>query len=228
MNIIYQEREHIINNNNTAQHNIESFVETLDKSIKELYIHIELFGNVDCSFLNDYKSLQTIVFQEGSLTGISNLPQSLLHLEIRKNLLVELENLPQHLRTLKIEHNYLTFLDLANTKHLEEVHATFNKLTDIKLPFSIVTCVLNNNNLKHLDMKDYIKLETLNVSENPVLLLENITHIKNLIKDENQMVPISAHQDESSDFVEEAMQAMTYKEALNKYFVLKSKYENKC
>ncbi len=228
MNIIYQEREHIINNNNTAQHNIESFVETLDKSIKELHIHIELFGNVDCSFLNDYKSLQTIVFQEGSLTGISNLPQSLLHLEIRKNLLVELENLPQHLRTLKIEHNYLTFLDLANTKHLEEVHATFNKLTDIKLPFSIVTCVLNNNNLKHLDMKDYIKLETLNVSENPVLLLENITHIKNLIKDENQMVPISAHQDESSDFVEEAMQAMTYKEALNKYFVLKSKYENKC
>ena len=90
MNIIYQEREHIINNNNTAQHNIESFVETLDKSIKELHIHIELFGNVYCSFLNDYKSLKTIIFQQGSLTGLSNLPQSILHVEIKKNLLVEM------------------------------------------------------------------------------------------------------------------------------------------
>ena len=228
MNIIYQEREHIINSNNTAQHNIESFVETLDKSIKELHIHIELFGNVDCSFLNDYKSLQTIVFNEGSLTGISNLPETLIHLEIKKNLLVEMETLPQHLRTLKIEDNYLTFLDTSTLKHLEELHVTYNKLTDIKLPPSIITCVLINNNLKHLDVKDFVKLETLNVSENPLLLLENSSFIKNLTKDENQITPISASYVDSSTFVDDVVQAITYKEALNKYFTLKTKYENKC
>lgn len=228
MNIIYQEREHIINSNNTAQHNIESFVETLDKSIQELHIHIELFGNVDCSFLNDYKSLKTIIFQQDSLTGLSNLPQSILHVEIKKNLLVEMETLPQQLRTLKIEDNYLTFLDVSNLKHLEELHVTHNKLTDIKLPLSIIDCVLINNNLKQLDVKDFVKLETLNVSENPLLLLENSSFIKNLTIDENQITPIGASYIDSSTYIEEAVQAITYKEALNKYLALKTKYENKC
>ena len=100
MNVIYQEREDILRENNTAQTEFENILKNLDlTNTIELNIYTSLFGDLDLSILENeqYKFIRSLIFNEGSITSIKNIPNEISKLVISGNLLTELENLPKSL-----------------------------------------------------------------------------------------------------------------------------------
>ena len=91
MNIIISEREDIINNNNFAQQQLVSILESLDSpNINELNISTSLQGDLDLTILSNekYSKIKKIIFNEGQITKIVNIPKHINSLECKKNLLI--------------------------------------------------------------------------------------------------------------------------------------------
>ena len=139
MNFIHQEREEVIKLNNIAQTQIVDILKNIDSvNTIDLNVNMPLSGDLDLSVLEDYKQLRNIMFTEGRITSIRNIPEKIQKIEISKNLLIDLENLPKGLLHLDINDNYLKFLDLSYLEQLEVLYCENNKLTEVKLPKSII------------------------------------------------------------------------------------------
>ena len=69
--MIEEERENIINNENTAQERFERIVETLTKPVKKIIIPEPLSGDIDLSSLKELGVgiPDEIIFQKGKITN---------------------------------------------------------------------------------------------------------------------------------------------------------------
>ena len=92
MNIIQVKRESIIRENNTAQYEFSNIINNLNTNISELNIKIPLHGTLDLTILSEkgFDNIKTIIFGEGEITNIYNVPEGVNKLICAKNLLVEL------------------------------------------------------------------------------------------------------------------------------------------
>ena len=164
MSLIYEERESIIKDNNTAH---------LDLSI--------------CKF----PKLRSIIFGEGKITNIVNIPQHISKLVCAGNLLVELNDLPSSLLQLDCARNYLTTIDLSKIPNIQELHCEENKISELSaLPKSLIALYCDKNKLRHIDLKDMKNLRTLHVSNNPLIIVENLPEtIHEFVSENNPMDP---------------------------------------
>ena len=77
MNFIHQEREEVIKSNNIAQTQIVDILKNIDSvNTIDLNVNMPLSGDLDLSVLEDYKQLRNIMFTEGRITSIRNIPEN--------------------------------------------------------------------------------------------------------------------------------------------------------
>ena len=83
MSIIDSQRQQIIAENNTAQDELEGIISRLDPNTKQLVFSTPLHGDVDFAILGrlGFRNVETIIFEDGEITTIKNLPKSLLVLK---------------------------------------------------------------------------------------------------------------------------------------------------
>ena len=163
MSLIYEERESIIRENNTAQTVFSDIIKDLKSDVVELNINTHLDGDVDLSICN-FPKLRTVIFKEGKITNIINVPQHVTKLVCAGNILIELNDLPNSLLHLDCDRNYLTTIDFKKIPNIQELHCDDNKIEDFGvLPKSIVALYCDNNRLKHIDLKDMKDLKTLHI-----------------------------------------------------------------
>ena len=91
MNIVQEEIQSIIDENNIAQEQFSEFLQDKNNMVSELHIEDRLHGELDLSILQDngFKNVTSILFEEGELISISNIPDNLEKLVCPSKLLTE-------------------------------------------------------------------------------------------------------------------------------------------
>ena len=235
MNIIHEQRESILTDNNNAQTDFVSILNGLKTDVTEINVKIPLQGELDLSILSEkgFERMTTLLFSEGEITGIRNIPTGISKLVCCKNLLVELEDLPGSLLYLNINHNYLTSFDFTKVPYLEELHCDDNKIQEFKnLPSSLTSLYCEQNKLKKLDLKGLKNLKTLHCSNNPLLMIDNLPEtIHDFVSENNSFGLVTNIEAENIDGDNDKDSVnidkkINYMEAIKSYFRLKNKYEN--
>jgi tetratricopeptide (TPR) repeat protein len=232
MNLLLEKREHIIREQNTAQ---VEFTYLLNKMTPGSVIEISqpLRGNLDLSILktSGWKNVKKIVFTEGELTNLSNIPDGLETLHCSKQLLIELENLPKSLIELECNLNYLKYISLKHLTHLKKLSITDNQLTELEdLPDELEELYCQNNQIGLLDFIDTKKLRILNVSNNRTIILKNIPpSIVDFQSENNPYIEYNYQEEKKKNKTTEDQveQKKNYLDALNLYFQMKRNYETK-
>lgn len=244
MNIIYQEREDIIANNNTAQTQIVSILERIRTSgegtkTNELLINEKLYGTVDFSILEEhgFRNIKTIHFQAvGHIVEITHLPKNLSHLYCSHQLLTEINGLPHGLEVFECNENYLETLDLTTTPKLKILKCANNRLNAIEnIPPLMEELICDNNEIRRLDLRSAEKLKVLHCSNNRTIVLEGFPSSVVDFQSENNPLFDPLHfcktegelLDLGADDANTTETKLNYKECLYEYFKLKDKYEKK-
>lgn len=234
MSIIHKKREEIIKNNNIAQRQFEDILSSLKStSTNELNVSMSLSGDIDLAVLEKkHDNIKKITFSSGDITSLRNIPNYLTELNVSKNLLTEMENIPKDIVELNISHNYLQNLDVSNATKLEILYCYNNKLEDIVFADNnnIQELYCENNDIRLLDIKKMPNLLFLNISNNNLIVLNNIDLTVNLrvFKSENTPLVNLSENIEVEDEKKEKKaieQEVDYIFALNNFFKLKKQYE---
>jgi hypothetical protein len=234
MNIIKEQREEVIRENNTAQQYTNALLNSLTRRTEILHIKDALHGDLDFSIISNtgFMFIHTIILQEGEITSIRNIPETVHTLICPKNLLFDLDDLPSSLTHLEIPHNYLTTFSFSTTPKLKVFHAEHNHLEELtKFSGELEEMHIQYNKFVSLDLRGFPLLKILNVSNNPITIIENLPeNIVDLIMDNTPSVEFRnsiAIPDVEPDKSDEGgiQQSINFKDALQKYFQLKSKYE---
>ena len=175
---------------------------------------------------------EEVIFEEGKITNLYNIPDGIETLKINNNILTTLEDLPSSLKYLQAEGNYLQKVIVSNLTELVDLHISHNNIQEInELPSSLTNFTITHNKIKMLDLKNIDNLENLNVSNNTITLIENFPEngIPNFIMENTPSIEFRGNIPENDEEKnkEKFKKKMEYKKALNAYFQLKSKYQKK-
>jgi hypothetical protein len=235
-NILRTQREYVMSVNNTAQQKLNSILETLNKQTNVIQIKEPLHGDIDLSDLREFGfgNIETLEFVEGEITTILGLPPTLKKLVCPKNLLFFIDDLPPALVHLDLAQNHIETIDLLELNALEVLNLSSNKVTKLDhLPPTLLELHVQDNRLTFLDLQGLTQLKTLNVSENKITVIENLPEtVVTLLVENNPAIefrhaPAVPKPTDSDTHYEEHAQKMTYQSALQEYFKLKQKYEEK-
>lgn len=232
MNIIEQQREQVIQNNNTAQTQLLSFLDNFSRQETTLYIQQSLHGDIDLSPLNTlgFGLINTIQFSKGEITSIQNIPKTVFSLNCQDNLLKTIDNLPSSLTYINLSGNVLDSINVSNLNKLQTLILSNNKLTSIEnLPSSLTELICDFNLLEQIDLQNLVNLTKLNISNNKITLVENMKDNIELIMENNPGI-IFRNSDMSnlhSGSIDDNINDTNYTDALYKYFQMKDAYEKK-
>lgn len=227
--IIEQIREEVIANNNTAQLSFNNLLNSYKQNIDELHLPFELHGDLDLSVIKTEKfnNLVKIVFREGELTSLKNIPGFMKVIECPHNLLKTLVDIPGSLTHLDIRENSIKTLDLKQASQLIVLHCEDNGLESIiNIPKNLEELYCEKNSLKILNLEGVSKLNTLHASYNPLLIVQNKPNALINYKNDNNMLFVhdtNIAEKESTD--KDILDKVNYAEALDNYFRIKQKYE---
>ena len=234
MNIIREQREHVLTQNNTGNEHIMSVLEKTNKRIETLVFKEALHGDLDFSIIKQmgFGLLSEIIINEGDVTSVSNLPVGLKKFTCNHNLLIGLENLPITLEELNVNNNYIDELKLDYLKELHVLHCESNRLTKLAdLPISLWEIHCDNNALLDTISLGKIRaLSVLHISNTNVHIIYDFPDVVSDFVMEN--TPSIEFRNASGDPAskrkgddEDQRRNKTYVDALNEYFKLKAKYE---
>jgi len=228
--IIEQIREDIIANNNTAQIMFNNLLMEHKQQIERLNIPFELHGDLDLSIIKSekYNNLVHLVFREGELTSLINIPGYMKVIECPHNLLKNLVDLPGSLTHLDIRENSITKLDLMKASSLVVLHCEDNGIEIISnLPKNLEELYCEKNNLKVLDLSGVSKLNTLHASSNSLLIVQNKPNsLVNYKNDNNSLSLYDTNVSDKEVTTKDILNKINYAEALDNYFRIKQKYES--
>ena len=196
---------------NDAQTIFETFLKKFPKKSRELiWSGRTLHGSLNLSCLEEFRirKLKTILFRDGCITELKNIPEGLEILHCEGNLLKELSALPTSLKQLHLKSNMLEKLNLSPCKELELLHISYNRLSELaNLPETLQTLLCDHNQIRVLDLKPNIHLTILRCQDNPELVLRKTgtTSIEWKTAKSNHK----------------------FREDLGKFFQIKSQYEKK-
>ena len=231
MNIILEQREDILNNNNTAQGQFSIFLKKTHKSSNIINVDQELNGDLDLSELlnNGFNKIEIIKFNKGKITSLTNIPKNIKELHIKDNILIELNDLPNSLEVLNIENNFLSKLDffgVANLKYLNISHNNFENLNN--LPTTLTELMCNNNKLTYINLFELNELKIMNASSNKISIIDNLPNgIIKLLVDNNPNIQYHNSSAIPNESNEDNVAKSNYFNSLNQYFKLKNEYEKK-
>ena len=197
MNIVQEEIQSIIDENNIAQEQFSEFLQDKNTMVSELHIEDRLHGELDLSILeqNGFNNVTSLIFEEGELIRIQNIPDHLEKLVCPYNLLTELTDLPTSLNYLDIQGNYISELDMLSVPNLTYLNINENQITTLEpLPKKMESLFANNNKLQSLDFQDVKNIRTGRVSpdilktiviesygsKTPLTQLSNINNLDNM------------------------------------------------
>ena len=238
MNIIREQREHIITNNNTGNTELANILENTNKQIETLVIKESLHGDLDFSIIKTmgFGLIKEITIHEGDVISISNLPEGLIKFSCTKNLLIELENLPKSIEELDVNNNYIEVFTLDYLKNLKVLNCASNRVTELKeLPSSIqeIHCE-NNSQLTSIHLGNIEQLNVLNVSNTNVHIIYDYPGVVDFkmentpsIEFRDAVENISLNNSNTENLEEEMKIKQDYIKGLDEYFLLKSNYEKK-
>ena len=226
MNIIEEQRQQIINNNNTAQNYIDSVIQNMNKLSDEMIISESLYGDINLSSLSEFK-INKIVFAPGSITSISHIPDSVSFLNISENLLVELDDIPKLIKHIDVNHNYLTAINLEDLKLLEVLNISHNQIETLPyLPPLLLELNCSNNKLTTLNLETSKKIETLDIGYNNITTIYGYPEsIINLDTTNNPSIEY-IDSDTTPEDTGKKVEKYDYFTSLNTYYKLKSLYED--
>ena len=221
--------------NRLSQHHMKfAQIERTHRFSNIFEIREPLHGDVDLSVFKDEKvsHIKTIIFAEGEITNLLNIPEGVQKIVCPNNLLVSLESLPSTLEHLEIPKNHLKKLDLSKLPNLTHLNINDNEFQEINsFPSDLIELYMDNNKLKHLDLRRVPDLEVLHISNNPITIIENLPeNIRDFqmentptIEFRNAVLLPELKRDLNEDA--DMNQRIDYEDALRKYFKLKNKYE---
>lgn len=226
MSILHQQRQDILLNDNTAQQRFEEILEQ-NGSDSTISIHMALNGDLDLSLMkNDkYKHIEELVFSEGYITSIEHIPTGIKKLTIAKNILISLDNLPQSLTFLDFCENEINSIDLSYLKNLEVLRCSDNKMEELILPKGLKELNIENNDIKHLNARDFPQLKNLNIKDNSLLIIDNINILSLDVFQTHNNPLINAGTNDTIEEQKENEDKVDYIESLNKYFQFKGAYD---
>jgi hypothetical protein len=236
MSIIREQRENVIQTNNTAQGVLIGILEKLEKRTSELIFYDDMHGNLDFSVLESegFHNIKSIILsKEGEITSISNLPNGLEKLKCNHQLLIELSDLPSSLEELDCQYNYIEHLELSKLNKLKVLQISNNHFRKLEnLPESLEELYCNNNRINILNLKDLLSLRVLHCSDNKSIIIEHLPpSIVDLKSENNPFLEINYANLHSNKKTggnnEDVEEKINYIDALNEYFKLKNTYEEK-
>lgn len=207
---------------NTAQQEFEDYLASLPKNTKEINVKTQLHGHLNLGVINKkmFPKLRHILFSNGRITSISNIPEKIEIFHCENNLLTELKNLPESLKDLHLSHNLLSTLDLAKAVSLENIYVSYNRIAVLNsLPKSLLLLKCDHNILTHIHLENAVFLRKLYCEGNPQLKLENIP---DTVVDGNFPQVLKQNLKKQGEIV-----SQDFLTGLSSYFRLKSEYEQK-
>jgi len=232
MNFIQEQKQHILEENNTAQRDLLDFLDHLLPNVDELIFKDPLNGDLDFSILKEcnFQKITAIVFKKGGITSIKNIPNSLVRLICNDNLLTNLDNLPESLVELELNGNGLSesTTDFTGLKNLKTLHISENHFTELEnLPSSLENLYCDSNFLKRISLEGIKQLKVLHCSNNPLVSIQQFPDtLQDFIMDNSTTVEIEKRSDMGIKRREQ-VESFDYDESLNTYFELKNAYETK-
>ena len=234
MNIIREQREHILTQNNTGNIQIRNVLEKTNKRIEILELKESLHGDLDFSIVKElgFGLLHEIIINEGDVTSITNLPAGIKKLTCNNNLLISLENLPESLEYLNVNNNYIDVLQIDYLKNLQVLHCASNRLTKLAdLPESIQEIHCENNTLLDtLYLGNVKNLQVLHISNTNVHIIYDFPEgVNDFVMENTPSIefrnaagnPTAVRNADDAD----QKRKKTYVDALNEYFKMKANYE---
>lgn len=234
MNIVIEQRNHILENNNIGTTELRNVLETLNKRIERLEFKESLHGDLDFSVIKEFGlgMVEEIIIHKGDVTSVSNLPEGIKKFTCNYNLLIELENLPVSIEELDINNNYIDVIEVDYLKNLKVLNCSSNRITKLdKLPASLQTLKCENNSiLDTLHLGNTKKLQVLHISNTNVhiihefpdgvndFVMENTPSIEFRNAETNISLNAANKKDDES-------RNKTYIDSVNSYFKLKANYE---
>lgn len=234
MNIIREQREHILTQNNTATTQLLAVLEQTNKRIETLTIKESLHGDLDFSVIKEmgFGLLREIILDKGDVTSVTNLPDGLVKFTCNDNLLVALENLPVTLEELDVNNNYIEELKLDYLKKLRVLKCESNRLSILEnLPTLLEEIYCDNNRLLNtIKLGNIRTLSVLHISNTNVHIIYDFPEgVTDFVMENTPTiefrhasgVPSTIRDAENED----QKRNKSYVDALNEYFKLKSSYE---
>jgi hypothetical protein len=211
----------------TANVEFSQILKKKKKSIIELTIDIPLYGNLNLSLLSDngFTKIEILIFSEGSLTTITNIPSSIRVL-IASNQILNKIDLPDDLEHLEIENNlFVGEFSLKNQRRLNYINVSFNKIRAFEnnlLPETLEELYCDHNLLKNLYLGTCPKLRVLHCENNhDKLKIHNLPDTVLDIKIPEKAIKL----DENKKKQTEDENENAYQDSLKKYFHIKQMYE---
>lgn len=234
MNIIREQREHILEHNNIGNTELRDILEKTNKRVERLEFKQSLHGDLDFSVLKEFGFLliEEIIINKGDVLSVTNLPEGLKKFTCNHNLLLTLENLPVSLEEININNNYIGDIELDYLKNLQVLYCSSNKMTKLeKLPSSLQELKCENNMLlESIYLGDTKTLKVLHISNTSVhiihefpdgvsdFVMENTPSIE--FRNAETTISLNAAKEDEDD-----SRNKQYIETLNEYFKIKSAYE---
>ena len=194
-------------------------------------------GDLDLSIFAErgFRAIRTIVFTQGKITSLRGIPDSVTKLVCPNNLLIELENIPDTIEHLDIQGNHIKVLALSKKNHLTHLNISHNTFEELELlPKSLEELHCNNNKIKFIYFQNNLGLKVLNVSNNPITIIDNLPEdLREFTFDNTPSIEfrnsgnIPVHNVAAINEEDDIRQSIQYVDALNKYFQLKNKYQEK-
>lgn len=160
-----------------------------------------------------------------------NVPGSITTLEISHQRLTKLSHLPTNLIVLHADYNDLSTWSGKDLPQLQQLHLNHNRLESITdLPPTLLELECNDNLLKRLDLSPTVVLQKLHCRNNPLLTIERLPPTANadLEYDSSPLLDMTFQGDEEVTVGKDIVirkRNFNLRECLQKYFALKSKYE---
>lgn len=232
---IEEEREDINMNSNTAQSALKTILSRLVPArTKEIKVDISLSGELDLSLLSEegFNLVRKIIFHPGKITEITNIPKGITKLSCPNNLLTILDGLPSQLEELHAQENHLDTFDVSQIPNIRILNLTVNNLAILTdLPNTLEELYIDNNQITQLDLEHATNLRVLHCSNNGLMVLQNKPKsLRDLVMEHNPLAAIMVNpttNKHKSAMDDEITDQINYVEALNSYFKLKTKYEDK-
>ena len=234
MNIIHQQREHILENNNVGKTELRDVLVNTNKRIERIEFKESLHGDLDFSILKEFGFglVEEVVINKGDVTSVTNLPEGLKKFTCNHNLLFELENLPKTIEEINVNNNYIEVLELDYLKNLQVLHCSSNRIPKLeKLPTSLKELRCENSTvLESLHLGNTKSLQVLHISNTSVhiiyefpdgvidFVMENTPSIE--FRNAETTISLNAAKKEDDE-----QRHKNYVDTLNEYFKIKSNYE---
>jgi hypothetical protein len=191
----------------------------------------------------------------GNITSITNLPYELVSFQCPNQLLVEFSNILPSLEELVLENNHLSKIDMSSLSKLKILNVNNNQLTHSmdfsynnintnfktierlvefshNLPKTLEELYISHNKIGIIDLKHLVRLRVLHAVGNRLLRIQNVpASIVDLQIEDNPLVDVELSSSPAEETKSEQnsldnqAKRMDYLESLQKYFEMKTHYE---